>query len=58
MIPASRKRPPACSTKACGFAHGLRRDRIAVDDQSLPAAGAQRIRRFACETDRDAQIHD
>jgi len=38
--------------------HGVRRDRIAVDDQGLAAAGAQGIRRFASEIKCGARIQD
>ena len=40
------------------FTDGVRRDRIAVDDQRVAAGRAQRIRHFVCEIERGTRIND
>ena len=56
---AGVEKTPARSFDHAGdFMHGVRRDRIAVDDQRVAAARAQRIRCFAREIERGTRIHD
>jgi len=52
------KTPARSFDQARDFMHGLRRDRIAVDNQGGVATGAQGIRRLACEIECSARIHD
>src|SRR3974390_3448038 len=52
------KAPARLFDQGCDFMHGLRRDRIAVDNQRSAAFGADGLRDFTREIDRSAWIHD